>query len=328
MTKKILTVIAFLVTFSISVIAQEQSNKSIQLYPVRVNGKAGYIDRNGNIVIKPQFNRAWEFVGDLALVEITKRYRGDERVMAYINTQGKLNIVEGASTYSEGVAIVGSPENGIKVIDTIGKVVIKLPEEVSWTNRKFSDGMATIQLKNCIPYDTCGKLGFVNRLGQVVIEPKFRMAEDFHEGLAAVTIGNDEWFFIDKTGKEITKQRFHGLWGVTTDFSEGLAGVKIGDKWGYINKTGEIVIPPQFEGAKKFSEGLAAVQVGCLWGYVDKTGTFIIKPQFRYALEFSEGLAPIDPYQPNSIPCPLAGSHDKLGYIDQYLRQMIFENLK
>ncbi len=35
-------------------------------------------------------------------------------------------------------------------------------------------------------------------------------------------------------------------------------------------KTGEFVIKPQFDFARDFSEGLAAVKVGDKWGYIHK----------------------------------------------------------
>src|SRR5713226_1229897 len=117
-------------------------------------------------------------------------------------------------------------------------------------------------------------IGYIDKAGEIVITPQFRMADDFHEGLAAVSHENYEWTFIDKTGKEITEQRFKpekGRLVATTDFSEGLAGVSVGGKWGYIDKTGKIVIQPQFDKANQFSEGLAAVFIGCQWGYIDKT---------------------------------------------------------
>ena len=44
--------------------------------------------------------------------------------------------------------------------------------------------------------------------------------------------------------------------------SEKLAVVKIGSKWGYINTDGHYVINPQFDGAASFSEGLAIVKIG------------------------------------------------------------------
>src|SRR5438876_6749370 len=74
-------------------------------------------------------------------------------------------------------------------------------------------------------------------------------------------------------------------------FSDGLAPVKISGKWGYIDKTGGVVITPQFNDAEDFSEGLAAVEVGSNVGYINKTGTLVIKPQFDAGGKFSEGLA-------------------------------------
>jgi hypothetical protein len=64
--------------------------------------------------------------------------------------------------------------------------------------------------------------------------------------------------FIDKTGNIVIKPQFNSAW----KFSQGLAAVFIGDKVGYIDKMGNIVIKPQFNSAWKFSEGLAAVQTG------------------------------------------------------------------
>ena len=55
-------------------------------------------------------------------------------------------------------------------------------------------------------------------------------------------------------------------------FSEGLAPVKDGEYWGYIDKTGKMVIPATFESADEFSEGLACVQKDGKYGYVDKKG--------------------------------------------------------
>jgi len=42
----------------------------------------------------------------------------------------------------------------------------------------------------------------------------------------------------------------------------GIQPVKSGGKWGYIDRSGRMVIPPQFERAGRFFEGLASVTVG------------------------------------------------------------------
>ena len=62
--------------------------------------------------------------------------------------------------------------------------------------------------------------------------------------------------------------------------SDKLARVVIGDKWGYINQEGEIVINPQFDFASFFSEGLARVVIGGKNGYINQEGEIVINPQF------------------------------------------------
>ena len=67
-------------------------------------------------------------------------------------------------------------------------------------------------------------------------------------------------------------------------FSEGLASVKIGNKYGYIDKTGQVAIKPQFDEVEEFSEGLASVKIGdkYSYGYIDKSGQMVM----NYGLKF------------------------------------------
>lgn len=64
------------------------------------------------------------------------------------------------------------------------------------------------------------------------------------------------------------------------DSTAALFPVEQNSKWGFINRTGKIVITPQFEGAGVFSEGLAIVQIGGKWGYIDTTGRAVIVLKF------------------------------------------------
>lgn len=53
-------------------------------------------------------------------------------------------------------------------------------------------------------------------------------------------------------------------------FSEGLAAVGQDGKWGYIDKTGNEVIPCVYDGTASFSEGLAWVRQDGKWGIISK----------------------------------------------------------
>ena len=61
---------------------------------------------------------------------------------------------------------------------------------------------------------------------------------------------------------------------LTLGFSERLAAVQVGKKWGYIDTSGKMVIELQdLSFAKPFHNGLARVGFGKAgWGYLDPTG--------------------------------------------------------
>jgi len=51
-------------------------------------------------------------------------------------------------------------------------------------------------------------------------------------------------------------------------FREGLAPIQVGDLWGYMNSSGEVVIEPQFEEAYFFSDGLGLIKLEGRYGYI------------------------------------------------------------
>ena len=75
------------------------------------------------------------------------------------------------------------------------------------------------------------------------------------------------------------------------DDSETLERVRIGDKWGYIDRAGGMVIKPQFDYAQSFSNGLAMVQNEGSWIYIDKNGQYIKNTDGR-GMNTIDGLPP------------------------------------
>lgn len=75
---------------------------------------------------------------------------------------------------------------------------------------------------------------------------------------------------------------------IVGDICSGVALVKEGFYYGYVNGQGEYVIPAQYEEARSFSEGYAAVKKDGKWGYINPKGEFIIAAQFEQAFDFGE----------------------------------------
>ncbi|MBD2197994.1 MULTISPECIES: WG repeat-containing protein [Calothrix] len=137
------------------------------------------------------------------------------------------------------------------------------------------------------------------------IQPQFDAVEGFSDGVAWVQIGK-KWGVIDKTGKIIIAPQYYEHY----PFSYGLGLVTIGGKYRYIDKTGKIAIAQNVDKAFPFYEGLAAIIVNGKIGYIDTTGKIVIKPQFDSPrglfgfANFSEGLAAV-------------GYQEKVGFIDK-----------
>ncbi len=66
-----------------------------------------------------------------------------------------------------------------------------------------------------------------------------------------------------------------------------------GLKFGYISRSGRIVVKPQFDSARGFSEGLARVEINGSYGFIDSSGRMAVKPVFNMANDFSDGLSAV-----------------------------------
>jgi len=98
--------------------------------------------------------------------------------------------------------------------------------------------------------------------------------------------------FVTPEDKKISPKEGIYVYQGAMPFSEGMAGVKIGDKWGFVNKKLDLVIPSKFDDVCSFSEGLARVSVdGNWWGFVNKKGKLVIPAVYKDAMSFKNGLA-------------------------------------
>lgn len=91
-----------------------------------------------------------------------------------------------------------------------------------------------------------------------------------------------------------------------------MAAVKVGDKWGFIDKNGQNVIPAIYDVVGYFSEGLAWFNVGATtdstgyrtyddilyldgkWGLIDKSGNVIVPAKYDAVFDFEHGYARVN----------------------------------
>lgn len=309
---------------------------SDNLFQVTKDGKSGFINDKGQVVIDLVFDGVSSFSEGLARIFV-----GDK--VGFIDTKGNIKIppkFDTVSGFSEGMA---SATLGDKYgyIDTSGNFIIEpnfyrcwdfengfalVMQEVVSTGC-FIDKFGAIKLngrnflvskysEGLINCSENGDWGFIDINGNFIIPPTYKYAREFSEGKAAVSPKKingkankkELYAFINKENEIIIPPLFTGA---DIRFSDGMCAVW--DKgYGYINNSGQLVIPCDLYLGLHFSEGLAVVKPngkGKEYGYIDKTGAMIIKPTFTLAESFENGLA--------SVTIGKKYEEFKYGYIDK-----------
>jgi hypothetical protein len=90
-------------------------------------------------------------------------------------------------------------------------------------------------------------------------------------------VRDGKWGFMDRTGRVVIAPKFFD----ERDFFLGLAAVQFPDgKWGYIGETGKLAIPARFDEVRDFIGDLAPVRIARKWGHIDTSGRMAIEPRF------------------------------------------------
>lgn len=232
--------------------------------------------------------------------------------------------------YSEGLGILGND-----YVDIYGNVVIdtdyNFDIETGYVGGLglFSENIAGVMMSSSLSHER--ELIFIDKSGNEL----FRKTADgygaYVDGLAIIGysepktsgLGNvgsynpynfgDYATFMDTTGKEFP-EKYVGI----RPFSEDLAAVQKKDDfdgdgkteslWGYIDKTGTLVIDYQFDSPGFFSEGYAFVgkdqtingRTTTLYAVIDTSGTQLTDFLYYYPRDFSEGLAHVGLLQEGS----------------------------
>lgn len=102
-----------------------------------------------------------------------------------------------------------------------------------------------------------------NAAGGLFIAPQFLKDLDFDSGgLAALRSGAHGWIYVNRKGIVVIRGvPVMDNWADT--FHDGLVRCIRNKKYGFANRSGQIVIPPIYDGAMNFEKGNAEVCNGC-----------------------------------------------------------------
>lgn len=159
-------------------------------------------------------------------------------------------------------------------------------------------------------FKQAGLWGYIGTDMKVRIKPSWPQAAPFYNGRAAVQSKDEKWGVIDTSGAVVVPPQYRVIGPKARN---GLARVAIGeDRWAYIDAQGKTRFQTGKSLALDFGEfDVAPVEVNDQWGLKDPNGRWVVEPRFES----------LDGFQPPG----LAAFRRKyqFGYVDLQGREVI-----
>jgi WG containing repeat len=232
----------------------QQADRLIgELTRVMLNGKVGFIDREGNLAIEPVFDKVWPF------------HYGFDRTAAV--RDGVPGVIDKTGAW---VSQAGDQQ---------------IPFAITFTHNGFPD--ATDDNSETIRgwyFRKGDRWGLLDSDGRVVLDADFDMPVEHCDHGTLVASKNQGWLRFKWDGSPL--QPPNGRFVDGTCWSPFT--LKIGDKFGLVAADGSPMTPIHFDAVAR--AGYARnVKLGGRWGRVAGDGRWLIEPKFDY-LSADEGL--------------------------------------
>lgn len=242
---------------------------------IRREGKFGFINYKGDVIIPVTYEGAMDFNEGLAEVKIGSKW-------GYMNTKGQIVIeprYKISHRFSCGLAAFDDDEKGKHgFIDHEGKIVIPaIYDRVT----HFKENKAWVLTK--------GEWGCIDKTGKFIIEPLYKDTYDFSEGFCWVKRGM-YWALIDSSNKIIipfgTDNHLvyaeSGAKKILAQVKYGMIVSKEKGKTGYCSMPGlKKIIPSKFDEVSVFEDSVAIAKLDGKYGLIGIDGNFIIEPKYE-----------------------------------------------
>ncbi len=224
-----------------------------------------YADRN--ILVKPFVNNRAAF-----MIPGADPFNEKTNKVGYIDTNGKVVIkplYSNCSNFRGDFALVQDTGRQMAVINRQGKIIIPFARhDISFCkNGLFITATYNSRVNK-------GSMCIVNDRNKIVVPP------GRYAGYAMPPYPMNPYDIRESTD-DVGHLEFvwYQLWAMTVQF-QNYIGMKKGDKWTVIDRTGKEVIPAKFDWIGVFSNGLAPFSINKKHGVVDSTGNELIPPTY------------------------------------------------
>jgi len=136
-----------------------------------------------------------------------------------------------------------------------------------------------------------GKYGVWNAQGKEVVPIRYDFISDFTEDSVLTVFQQKKKGLINLRGKVILPPSL--LYEELLVMKNERVGVKIHNKYGFVDKNGKLRIANRYEGIGNFSENMAAFMIRGKWGFIDKAENIVVQPNYEAVGQFEHGLAPV-----------------------------------
>lgn len=216
---------------------------------VKEEGTYLVIDRRGNriAVDKRGLDQITNMVGNLLVGVKDGRYYLFSQYFDLINIEGYENGFEGMYLNDNGLLVVKNNGKWAIFSQNLEPVTEFVYEEVVVNSRNqiFTDSSAVVK--------DAGGYFVINSEGVGYSEKRFKQMKGLEEGLIAFAQEDGKWGFVNGVGEVIVEPKFEDAFS----FSQHLGAVKYAGKWGFINRYGTMIMEAEYESVSPFYRGMS-----------------------------------------------------------------------
>ena len=263
-------------------------------FAVKIDDYWGIIDNNGNKITPCKFNSMHLLPDGNIKVSFNKQEgvideNGEwiiipqEKFLTYINKDLYISTSnycrsaiykKGKQIYCTSDSLIKRDHDILEIRSDGKKGLIDLDGNRMLSNRY--NYISTLQNDTIYTFNKEGDFGIMTKAGKILTEGReFQDLYHISEGFLGVKI-NDRYGFVDPNGDLRIANRYDSI----QPYSEGFAAIKLLGKWGYINKLERLKIQPYYDEVYPFYQGLSIAKKNGKYGLLNKKGDEVLS--FKY----------------------------------------------